>query len=107
MICQNCKREIVEGSTYCYHCGTRQVAAAGAGRATGKRLMRSRRDKKIAGVCAGVADYFELDVTIIRVVWLLVLLLGGTGLLAYLVCWIIMPLEPEAGPAPIPAPQSS
>lgn len=107
MICHNCKREIVEGSAYCYHCGTRQAVSASQPVPTHKRLMRSRRDKKIAGVCAGLADYFELDVTLIRIVWLLVVLLGGTGLLAYLVCWIVMPLEPEPASEPLPAARSS
>jgi phage shock protein C len=56
--------------------------------------MRSSSDKKIGGVCAGVADYFDLDPTIIRVVWLLLILCGGTGLIAYLVLWIVLPLAP-------------
>jgi phage shock protein PspC (stress-responsive transcriptional regulator) len=56
--------------------------------------MRSSGDKKIGGVCAGVADYFDLDPTIIRVVWLLLVLCGGTGLIAYLVLWIVLPLAP-------------
>ncbi|MFQ5817220.1 MAG: PspC domain-containing protein [Terriglobia bacterium] len=107
MICHSCKREIVEASAYCYHCGTRQTAPQSPPAAIPKRLMRSRRDKKIAGVCAGLADYFEFDVTLIRIVWLLVVFLGGTGLLAYLVCWIVMPLAPEPASAPLPATRSS
>jgi phage shock protein C len=56
--------------------------------------MRSSTDKKLGGVCAGVADYFDLDPTIIRVVWLLLVLCGGTGLVFYLVLWLILPLAP-------------
>jgi phage shock protein PspC (stress-responsive transcriptional regulator) len=56
--------------------------------------MRSGTDKKIAGVCAGLADYFDLDPTIVRVVWLLAILVGGTGVLAYLVLWIVLPVAP-------------
>ncbi|MFI5058613.1 MAG: PspC domain-containing protein [Candidatus Acidiferrales bacterium] len=56
--------------------------------------MRSSTDKKIGGVCGGFADYFDLDPTIIRVVWLLLVLFGGTGLVAYLVLWIVLPLAP-------------
>lgn len=59
-----------------------------------KRLMRSSTDKKIGGVCAGLADYFDLDPTILRVVWLLLILCGGTGLVAYIVLWIVLPLAP-------------
>jgi phage shock protein C len=56
--------------------------------------MRSSTDKKIAGVCAGLADYFDMDPTIIRVVWLLLLICGGTGLLAYIILWIVLPVAP-------------
>ncbi len=59
---------------------------------TEKRLVRSA-DKKIAGVCGGLADFFSLDASIIRVVWLLCVLLGGFGLLAYLIMWVVMPAQ--------------
>ena len=59
-----------------------------------KRLMRSSTDKKIGGVCAGIADYFDLDATIIRVVWVLLVLCAGTGLVFYLVLWLVLPLAP-------------
>ena len=57
-----------------------------------KKLVRSA-DKKIAGVCAGLAKYFGLDASSIRIVWLLCVLLGGFGLLAYLIMWIVMPAQ--------------
>ena len=56
--------------------------------------MRSSTDKKIAGVCAGLADYFDLDPTIVRVVWLLAVLCAGTGLLLYVILWIVLPVAP-------------
>jgi len=59
-----------------------------------KRLVRSTTDKKIAGVAAGLADYFDLDPTIVRVVWLLAILFAGTGLIAYLILWIALPPGP-------------
>jgi len=106
MLCCSCQKEIVPESKFCYLCGARQPEAAGAGAPpqqpqAKKRLLRSVTDKKIAGVCAGLADYFDLDVTLIRLVWLLAVLLAGTGLLAYLVCWIVIPAGPavpERGP---------
>lgn len=55
-----------------------------------KKLKRSS-DKKIAGVCGGVADYFGLDHTLVRIIWLLLVLCAGVGLLAYLICWALMP----------------
>jgi len=64
--------------------------------------MRSSTDKKIAGVCAGLADYFDLDPTIVRVVWLLAILFAGTGVLAYVVLWIVLPVAP-AGVIPTSA----
>ena len=56
-----------------------------------RQLYRSSHNKVIAGVCGGVAEYFEIDPTIVRVVWLLLAFPGGIGLLAYIVCWLVMP----------------
>lgn len=58
-----------------------------------KKIVRPREGRKIAGVCQALANFFGLDVSIIRIVWLLAVLLGGTGLLAYLVCWLVIPEE--------------
>ncbi|HEB83754.1 MAG TPA: PspC domain-containing protein [Bacteroidetes bacterium] len=63
-----------------------------------KRLRRSRRDSVIAGVCGGLGEYFNVDPVVFRVIWVVLLLTAGTGLLGYLICWIIIPREPE----PIP-----
>jgi phage shock protein C len=60
--------------------------------------MRSSTDKKLGGVCAGLADYFDLDPTIVRVVWLLAVLFGGVGLLLYIILWIVLPAAPLALP---------
>jgi len=61
-----------------------------------EKLMRSRDDQMVAGVAAGLADYFQLDVTIVRLVFVILTLAGGPGLLLYLILWLIMPL-PEPG----------
>ena len=55
-----------------------------------KRLVRNVQDKKIAGVCAGLADYFDIDPTLVRALWILFTLLGGSGVLAYIILWVIM-----------------
>ena len=61
-----------------------------------KRLYRSRTDRKIAGVCGGLGAYFQVDPVIFRIVWVVLALAGGLGLLAYLVAWFIIPQEPAA-----------
>ncbi|MBI4151933.1 PspC domain-containing protein [Candidatus Woesearchaeota archaeon] len=62
-----------------------------------KRLYRSRTDKILGGVCAGMANYFEIDPVLIRLIWVLVALFSmGLGILAYIIAWIIIPEEPKA-----------
>jgi phage shock protein C len=60
---------------------------------TQKKLYRSRKDRVIAGVCGGLGKFLGMDPTIIRVLWALSIFLGGTGLLVYIVMWIIVPEE--------------
>jgi len=62
--------------------------------------VRSTNDRKIAGVCAGLADYFDLDATLIRILWLVAVLCAGTGLLAYIILWIVLPEGLTGLPAP-------
>ena len=59
-----------------------------------KKLYRSKSDKKLAGVCGGLSKYLNIDVTLIRVIWALVCACAGTGLLAYIICAIVIPEEP-------------
>jgi len=59
-----------------------------------KHLYRSRNNRKIAGVCGGFSEYFEIDTSLIRIIWLSAVLVGGTGLFMYLICWLIMPENP-------------
>ncbi len=60
-----------------------------------RRLYKSRTDKKLDGVCAGIAKYFNLDPTLVRIALVVFCLLGGSGILAYIICAIVMPREPE------------
>ena len=60
-----------------------------------KKLYRSRTDKKVCGVCGGLAEYLEVDATVIRLVIVLAVLFAGSGLLAYLIAALIMPVKPE------------
>jgi phage shock protein PspC (stress-responsive transcriptional regulator) len=59
--------------------------------AEGKKLYRSTTNKKLFGVCGGLAEYFDVDPTVVRIIYLLLLLGAGFGLLAYLICALIMP----------------
>lgn len=59
--------------------------------AEGKKLYRSTTNKKLFGVCGGLAEYFDVDATVVRIIYLLLLLGAGIGLLAYLLCALIMP----------------
>ena len=56
-----------------------------------RKLYRSQNQRMVAGVCGGLADYFNIDATVIRVLFLVLAVFGGTGLVVYLVMWIIVP----------------
>ena len=60
----------------------------------GKRLYKSRDNRMISGVCAGIAEYFGIDPTLVRLGWVVFCALGGSGLLAYIIMAIIMPSRP-------------
>lgn len=65
------------------------------GKTMNKKLMRSGRDQKIGGVCAGVAHYFNIDPTIVRVIWGVLAFCYGAGIVAYLILWAIAPVSNE------------
>ncbi len=105
MTCYNCQKEITEAAKYCQHCGAAQKPLTPPP-APQKPLRRSRKNKVIAGVCAGMADYFNVDMILVRLIWVLVTLFsGGSGLIAYVICWLIIPYAEDQAPAPAPASQ--
>jgi phage shock protein C len=95
MYCNSCGNAITDNSRVCSHCGTLVRMTA-----TPKRLTRSRTDKKIAGICAGLAHYFDMDVTVVRIVCIFITLATGIcpGIATYLLAWIIVPAEPQPQP---------
>ena len=60
-----------------------------------KKLYRNTTDKKLCGVCSGIADYFGLDSTIVRLAWVAFVVFGGCGILAYIIAALVMPERPE------------
>lgn len=56
-----------------------------------KRLCKSATDRKISGVCGGIAEYFNIDSTLVRLILVILVIVFGTGILAYIIAWIIMP----------------
>ncbi|HZD31989.1 MAG TPA: PspC domain-containing protein [Candidatus Angelobacter sp.] len=99
MYCNFCGKQIQDDARVCAYCG-RQIGYVPA---PAQKLMRPAKgspERKIAGVCAGFAEYFDVDVTIVRVVWLIVALFGGGGILAYIIAWIVMPEAPAVAMAP-------
>lgn len=89
MYCNYCGKVIQEDANVCAYCGVRVSNSQAR-----TRLVRPRNGRKIAGVCLGFAEYFDLDVTLVRVVWLIVSLTTVIGMLSYPVAWIVMPEEP-------------
>lgn len=60
-----------------------------------KKLYRSKKNRIIAGVCGGIGEYFNVDPTLIRLLWLLISVMSaGSGIIAYIIAWIIIPEEP-------------
>lgn len=60
-----------------------------------KRLYRSRRNRQVAGVCGGIAEYLAIDPSLVRILWLLLALAGGPGVLLYIIMAVVVPEEPE------------
>jgi phage shock protein C len=86
MYCSHCGKTNTDDARLCAYCG-----AALAGGVAERRLVRPRAGRRIAGVCAGLAQYYGWNVTTIRILWLLLILFAGTGGLLYLILWIVMP----------------
>jgi phage shock protein C len=102
MTCVHCGKQIVEESSYCNFCGSRQRPSLRS-----KVLTRSAIDSKIAGVCGGIGEYFGVDATIVRLVWLALSVVPGGivgGVLAYILAWIVIPVSiPAKTVAEMPA----
>jgi phage shock protein PspC (stress-responsive transcriptional regulator) len=94
--CPYCAEEIRAEAVKCRYCGSFVQSHA-----LTRTWYRSREGRKIAGVCAGLAEEFGISVTIVRLAFLLATLVGGPGIIVYLVLWVVMPYRPE--PSAVPA----
>ena len=95
MYCNYCGKVIQDDANVCAYCGIR----VGAARAR-TSLMRPRQGRKVAGVCLGFSEYFDIDVSLVRVVWLVTAIMTCVGFIPYVIAWIVMPDEPYLLPAP-------
>jgi phage shock protein C len=110
MFCPQCGKEFAERVNFCCQCGARLSTEV---HVAPKKLMRSRTDSKIAGVCGGFAEYFELDSALVRILWVMLVVFGGCGVLGYIIAWIVMPQTPlshsaiESASVAVPQPSAS
>ncbi len=100
MFCPQCGKEYTQRVNFCCQCGTSLSIPAPT---HARKITRSRTDHKIAGVCGGFANYLELDVTLVRILWLMLAFFGGWGIIGYFIAWIVMPEEPLAQTSAAPA----
>ena len=103
MFCTRCGVSIDEKAKFCPQCGHRTAdgAAFQSADVPARKLSRPREDRKIAGVCAGFARYFGIDVTLTRLVMVILIFWPvPIGLVGYIVSWIVMPNDPILAPAP-------
>ncbi len=101
MACTRCQHDLPTDANFCPKCGANQRVAA---RPTGRPLRRSVADRKIAGVCGGLAEYLGVEVTIVRLLWVIVAIVPGAifgGVIAYLLAWLLMS-DDETRPAVSP-----
>lgn len=113
MYCSACGTQIADHDNYCHACGRKTAhegevhPSSAPGYNAPRHVYRLIHDKKIAGVCSGLAKYFDVDVTLVRLIVVTgIVLSGGLGLLAYIAAWIIMPVD-HGAPVINPQPSSS
>ena len=96
MYCKQCGTQVADGAKFCAQCGAAAPGtSAGTGASGTSRLLRPRAGRKIAGVCAAFANAYGWDLTVVRIVTVLLAFCGCGGFLAYLVAWACIPNEDD------------
>jgi phage shock protein C len=91
MFCNYCGKMLPDDVKLCGYCGRVVVGATAC-----KRLERPRSDRKVGGVCAAFGRYFDIDVAVMRILWILAVIFTiPLAIIAYLVAWIVIPEEPQ------------
>lgn len=93
MFCSACGTRLDGSHAFCYRCGRPVNPERMSPWGVPKTLSRPLWDKKIGGVCAGFARYMDVDVTLMRIIWLVTAIFTGVGFVAYVIAWIAMPAE--------------
>ncbi len=95
MFCTKCGISLEDSARFCNQCGASQTASANAPPPRTERLSRPADDQKIAGVCAGFARYFGVDATLVRILWIVLVIwpIPLIGVIGYIVAWIVMPVS--------------
>ena len=98
MFCTSCGTRLDDSARFCISCGkptsTNSPGPEAPPAAAPRKLHRVLAGKKVAGVCAGFAEYFDMDVTLMRLIWVgLLLIPPHIGLVAYIISWIVLPKE--------------
>jgi phage shock protein C len=93
MYCTKCGTQLVDSAKFCSDCGSPTTNYTHFAQDY-PRLSRPRLDRKIAGVCAGFARYLGVDVTLVRLIAIVLAICPGVGVIAYIVAWIVMPNDP-------------
>jgi phage shock protein C len=106
MYCSSCGIEVSDAFRYCPQCGTatgKETFTSTTGKPA-RILSRPRDERKLAGVCSGIARYLGIDVTLVRILTVVLAIWPpGIGLIGYIVCWIVMPQDPLLLPPPAQA----
>lgn len=98
MFCSKCGNQLAPGSRFCPSCGTAVAPTNPSIYPQQSQLVRPRNPRVIAGVCSGLALHYGWDITLIRLILVFCILFAGTGILAYVIAWIVIPEAPYALP---------
>ncbi len=98
MFCTVCGKQLEPNSNFCSACGTAVAPPAVFGRYNSTMLLRSREHRVVAGVCGGLALHYGWDLSLVRLMLVLIVIFSGVGVVAYIIAWIVIPQEPYALP---------